>query len=99
MKYKKKLVKFKKGDVVKVINNKDYYNSDLILNEIYIVEGFKDDQALIVLNKYFHTSKSNIRGGYHHWRFEKIDKQKLTKEDKFDYIKYKLGVRDECQKK
>ena len=91
-------MKFKKGDVVKVVKNDNPYNSDLILNEIYIVEGFLD-QSLIRLNEYFHTSKSNIRGGYHPWRFEKIDKQKLTKKDKFEYIKYKLGVRDECQKK
>ena len=93
-------MKFKKGDLVRVIRNEDPYNSDLVIKGLYVVVSHEDKKGkLVELNDCFNTPKSNIRGGYHPWRFKKASKEDLTEKERFEYIKYKLGVRDECQKK
>lgn len=90
---------FKSGDLVRLVKNESSsYNLDLILNELYVVVEHRE-YRLVILDNHFNSSKSNIRGGYHPWRFKKVSSEDITKEESFNYIKYKLGVRDECQRK
>ncbi len=96
-------MKFKKGDIVKCVNVENACSRDvdrLQLGELYIVfEQRVADNVLIY--KYFGKFKyeSKSLGGFYPKRFKKVSKKYLTEKQKFEYIKYKLGVRDECQKK
>ena len=84
-------MKFKKGDIVRCINVKDAKHHGLKLNCIYIVNTMNDDLQFVRLSKY-NNIRSNIFGFYS-YRFKKVTNKSLTEEEKFKYIKYKLGAK------
>ena len=97
---------FKKGDLVRCINIKNPVIDTvkmLIVGEIYLIEdsfGLSNDTVKINIEfGKFNIGYKYYLGGFHSYRFKKVYRKDLTEEEKFQYIKYKLGVRDECQKK
>jgi len=87
---KKEIEKFKEGDIVKCINNKG--NSDVELHTIYIIKSivFLHMKEFVNLGNYNYSLKTN---GYFIYRFKKVTAEDMTEEEKFNYMKYKLGVK------
>jgi len=90
-------MEFKKGDIVRCIDVENPSNNDvarLIQDEIYLVNENSTERNVEIC-KYFgkFVYQSNSLGGFYPTRFKKISKKHLTEEQKFEYIKYKLGVR------
>ncbi len=89
-------MKFKKGDIVRCINSSD--NSDIKINIIYVIEFFDDEYSelndFVDLTTYnFFDSEVASNKGFYSWRFKKVSKKDLTEKERFEYIKYKLGVK------
>ncbi len=90
-------MKFKEWDLVRP-------NAHLLFNKrnLYIIdyEYQRDEIHYVFLKQYFGgITNKLLLGGWHVTRFKKIPTKDLTEKEKFRIIKYKLGVRDECQKK
>ncbi len=94
------MIKFKKGDLVRCINISEPVIKSvgrLIVGEIYMIKGTDNS---IQLDESFGKFKKikgvDSLGGFHSYRFKKVSKKELTEEEKFMYIKWKLGVKQEC---
>lgn len=79
---------FKKGDFARCIDNFGA-SCNLCKGRIYLVNQYLEDEDMVCVNPHILTQ------GWFANRFVKIKKEDLTPEEKFSYIKYKLGVRSE----
>ena len=89
---------FKSGDIVRCIDTNAMDGNELINNVIYIIKYIDTRYS----SNYIELTNYNFSGSYNGFfprRFIKISSADMSKKEKFEYIKYKLGVRDECQKK
>lgn len=89
---------FKKGDLVRCIDIlKPVIKSvgRLIVGEIYMINRDIPTGDSIQLDESFGKFKKirdiNSLGRFHPYRFEKVSKKELTEDEKFMYIKWKLG--------
>ena len=87
-------MQFKKGDIVKVICSKGLDNSfkTIKLNQLYLIDYYNPASEFVYLKSDFNNP--NV-GGWFPSRFKKINKKNLTEKERFEYIKYKLGVRND----
>lgn len=89
---------FKKGDIVRCINVSGLNDNELVNNVIYII---KDIDTSYSTSNYIELTNYNFvyRGynGFFPRRFKKISNKNMSKQERFEYIKYKLGVYNECQ--
>ena len=101
---------FQKGDIIRAVDNYGLGNIQLIQGEIYLVArdscNDKDcveniHNVLIDINfgKFWNISNEPREVWFNRNRFQKACKCHMTTDEKFRYMKYKLGVRDECQTK
>ncbi len=101
---------FKSGDIVRCVDNYGLNDIQCIPGEIYLVaqDSCNDKDCLenihnvlidINFGKFWNMSNEPREAWFSTSRFQKACKYHMTEEEKFEYIKYKLGVRDECQKK
>lgn len=80
---------FKEGDLVRCIDIKQ--NNRVVLNEIYLVK--RTTTIGVELENFgIFKMKTGIHD-YYTWRFKKISSVDMTKKEKFNYIKYKLGIK------
>ncbi len=83
-------MQFKKGDIVRCINVSN--NEDIEISIIYIVKEIDNSYStdFVQLDNYNYLSSRN---GFYEWRFKKVSAKDLTEEEKFMYIKWKLGAK------
>ena len=77
---KKEIEKFKEGDFIRAVETIGILRA----GKVYSV-NYCDDQYVYLGN--------DMVGGWFFRRFKKINKSDMTEEEKFNYIKHKLGVK------
>lgn len=92
-------MKFKKGDIVRCIDTSALSGNELINNVIYIIKHIDKSYSSDYIELTNYNFSYRAYNGFFPRRFKKISSADMSKKEKFEYIKYKLGVRDECQKK
>ena len=83
-------MKFKEWDLVRVIDRGQFCLIEL--NTVYIID-FQRSDHMIYLKQNFNYYPENDANGWLPKRFKHVDKKDLTEEEKFEYIKYKLGAK------
>ena len=86
---------FKKGDLVRLKSKDNKFNIKLytlyIIDRYYIATGIHKNISMVVLNEFFNNPSPT--GGYYSHRFKKVTRKDMTEEEKFEYIKFKLGAK------
>jgi len=92
---------FKEGDIVRCVNIENPVIDTvkmLIVGEIYLISNaFGLDYKTVKINTEFgkfNTGYNHHLGGFHSYRFNKVSKKDLTKEEIFEITKYKLGIKE-----
>jgi len=90
---KKETEKFKEGDIVRCVRQTIGHKTfKLIINSIHVIQEVWSSTSIVLVSNIFSPNNDESLK-YSSNRFIKVKACNLTKEEKFTYIKYKLGVK------